>query len=218
MNAKTNLRVAVASLTINYIIAQPQGISHATAANMYASCQASFTAGRFLTVPLLRIFDPSLILGVYGTMTVLFSLLTGGLGGVGGIVCLYFLFFFEGIQYRKYFHTRIRLQNSRQVATIYSLGTANLGNYAKFGGALIASCVSGGAWYRELYGKAEITDKFILNCVKSGRCGYIFGEERCSACYDTVLHDHLYRILCRGFLWLRTIYSSRQDYRRLDSV
>ena len=150
------VQVFVASQTINYITAQPLGISSATAANMYASLQASFTIGRFLTVPILRVVEPSLVLGIYGTMTIIFSILTGTLGGLGGIVCLYFLFFFEGIQY----------------PTIFTMATADLGSYAKLGGAVVASTICGGAWapaalasYAQRFPPSTMTHSYALGSV-----------------------------------------------------
>ncbi|KDN39680.1 MFS general substrate transporter [Tilletiaria anomala UBC 951] len=129
-------QVACAALSINYIISQPipghpEGISKATAANMYAGLQASFTLGRFLTAPLLKSCDPCLVLGIYGVMTCVFVAVSGTVGGIAGIVSLYFLFFFESVQY----------------PTIYAIATSGLGSYAKIGGSFVAAGVSGGAWY-----------------------------------------------------------------------
>ncbi|EPQ30895.1 uncharacterized protein PFL1_01792 [Pseudozyma flocculosa PF-1] len=123
-------QVAVASLAINYFTEQPDiSISTSAAANLYAGCQAAFTLGRFLLVPVLFYVDSGLILGLFGVMCVVFSCLTAGLSSYGGIVSLFCLFFFEGVCY----------------PIIFTLATSNLGSYQKIGSALVAAGVSGGA-------------------------------------------------------------------------
>lgn len=124
------VQVGVASLTINYLTEQPgKNISTSQAANLYAACQASFTIGRFILVPVLMFIDPALVLFVHGVMCLVFSAMTANIASTGGIVCLFIVFFFEGVCY----------------PIIFTLATGNLGSYQKLGSSLVAAGVSGGA-------------------------------------------------------------------------
>lgn len=127
-------QVAVASHAIFYFTNQPglsTQISSSLASNLFASCQAAFTIGRFIAVVYLRWIDPAFSLFVHGVMLVLFSILTSVIPGVGGIACLFLVFLFESHCY----------------PVIFAISSSNLGPYAVIGGALTAAGVSGGAWY-----------------------------------------------------------------------
>ncbi|KAN0062812.1 hypothetical protein ACQY0O_004632 [Thecaphora frezii] len=123
-------QVGVASLTINYMTEQPGlHITTSAGANLYAGCQAAFTLGRFVMVPVLFYIDSSLVLAVFGCMCIVFSALSATVKETGGIVCLFCLFFFEGVCY----------------PIIFTLATSNLGSYQKLGSSIVAAGVSGGA-------------------------------------------------------------------------
>ncbi|BEI79894.1 hypothetical protein CcaverHIS002_0104230 [Cutaneotrichosporon cavernicola] len=127
-------QVAVAATAIFYFVHQPglnPPISASLASNLFAACQATFTAGRFIAVIYLRWIDPAFSLFVHGFMLVLFSILTATIDGAGGIACLFVVFLFESHCY----------------PVIFALASSNLGPYTVIGGALTAAGVSGGAWY-----------------------------------------------------------------------
>ncbi|PWN52172.1 MFS general substrate transporter [Violaceomyces palustris] len=133
----TGCQVAVATFAINYFTDHPDyTMTTSAAANLYSACQASFTFGRFIMVPVLWYLDSSLMLFVFGVGSVLFSILTANVPGVGGIICLFFLFFFESICY----------------PIIFTLSTSNLGSYQKLGSSLVAAGVSGGAAWPSIQG------------------------------------------------------------------
>lgn len=144
-------QVGVASLAINFFVEQPgDQITVGEAANLYAVCQAIFTFGRFVGVPILYFFDSALVLAVFGLGAVIFSILTAEIPAKGGIACLMIVFFFESVCY----------------PIIFTLSTSNLGSYQKLGAALVAAGVSGGAWYPSV--QASIADK------TSTRNSYLF--------------------------------------------
>ncbi|KAJ1043730.1 hypothetical protein NDA10_003512 [Ustilago hordei] len=125
-------QVAVASLTINFYVEQPDLNTTVTrAADLFSVTLAVFTIGRFTGVPILSKVDSALMLFVCGLGCVFMSILTAVVPGVGGIACLMLIFFFESVCY----------------PIIFTLSTSNLGVKQKLGSALVAAGVSGGAWY-----------------------------------------------------------------------
>jgi len=129
--AYVGAQVGVASFAVFYMSEQGVGISEAQASNLYSACQGTFTAGRFISVIILRWIDSAVLLTLFALMCSIFCLLTSQLAGNAGIGCLFVLFFFESICY----------------PCIFTLGTANLGRHTKTGSSLIVMGVGGGAWY-----------------------------------------------------------------------
>jgi len=124
-------QVGVASLAVNFLVAQGVGIDAPKASQLFSFCQITFTFGRFIGVLILNYVDPALLLSFYGVACCVFSIGVALATGKAGIGCLFALFFFESICY----------------PCIFTLGTKNLGVHTKQGSGLIVMGVGGGAWY-----------------------------------------------------------------------
>ena len=111
-------QVGVASLTVNFLVAQGVGIDASKASQLFSFCQITFTVGRyalsveesdpyiskiffcrFVGVLILNYVDPALLLSFYGVACCVFSLGVALATGKAGIGCLFALFFFESICY-----------------------------------------------------------------------------------------------------------------------
>ena len=114
-------QVGVASLAVNFIVAQGVGIDASKASQLFSFCQLTFTFGRyapsmgerdndpyisnffflcrFVGVLILNYVDPALLLSFYGVACCVFSLGVALATGNAGIGCLFALFFFESICY-----------------------------------------------------------------------------------------------------------------------
>ncbi|KAK4056690.1 hypothetical protein OIO90_002242 [Microbotryomycetes sp. JL221] len=133
--AYVGAQVTVASFVMNYLTDHGD-YSDAAAARMFSYMQITFMVARFASTPLLRYFDNALILGVYGTMCTLFSLVAAFTGGKPGVAALFIIFFFESVCY----------------PTTFTLATMNLGPWTKRGGALVVAGVGGGAVWPVMQG------------------------------------------------------------------
>lgn len=124
-------QVGVASLAVNFMVAQGIGISASKASQLFSFCQMTFTFGRFVGVLILNFVDPALLLVFYSIGCCVFSVGVALATGKAGVGCLFALFFFESICY----------------PCIFVLATKDLGVHTTQGSGLIVMGVGGGAWY-----------------------------------------------------------------------
>ncbi|KAM0754450.1 major facilitator superfamily transporter [Meredithblackwellia eburnea MCA 4105] len=121
-------QVTVASFVLNYLTDKNE-YTAARASQLFSFMQLTFMLARFASTPLLRIFNPALLLTIYGLMTFIFTMVAAFTGGHAGLASLYIVFFFESIIY----------------PTTFTLATADLGHYTKRGAGLLCIGVGGGA-------------------------------------------------------------------------
>ncbi|GJN93191.1 hypothetical protein Rhopal_006238-T1 [Rhodotorula paludigena] len=128
--------VTTASFIVNYMADGKLGYSSAKGAEMLMWMQITFMLARIVSTPLLRFFNPAIILSIYGLICTVFSLVAALTDGKAGLAALFLVFFGEAVIY----------------PTTFTLATSNLGKYSKRGAGLLVMGVGGGAAFPPMQG------------------------------------------------------------------
>ncbi len=96
----------------------------------------TFTVGRFVGVALSHFFQADVILLVYSIITIALSAYTSFGYGRSAVIVLIVLYFFESLMF----------------ATIFVMGTANLGRHTSRGAGILVMGVGGGAAFPPIQG------------------------------------------------------------------
>ena len=134
-------QVSVAAFFINY--AEEAGhFTDSEGSQMLSYALICFTVGRFVATALATVFQPDFILIVYACICIAFTAYVCNGSGAAGVGVLITLFFFEAPMY----------------PTLFTLGTANLGQHTRRGAGILVMGVSGGAVFTPIQG--AIADRF----------------------------------------------------------
>ena len=128
-------QVAMWSSLIPYM-KQYTSVSERTAAHYLAATLIVFSAGRFLTTPLMKYVRPSILLGLYGVANGLLLLLAAVVPGMLGACSIVASSFFISIMF----------------PTIFALGLKGLGPNTKLAGSFLVMAIVGGAIFPPLLG------------------------------------------------------------------
>jgi len=120
-------------------------LSNKAAANLASLGSLCFLVGRFTGAGLLRKFSAHKILGLYGLLNVVATLLVFCKLGWLSVVCVFLSYFFMSIMF----------------PTIFALGIFGLGNRAKKASAFIVMAIMGGAILPKIMG--YVADQFDMS-------------------------------------------------------
>ena len=142
-------QVAYAGYFINYVSWIKPGTSHATGSNLLAVAQACFAVGRFAAVGAMRFIKPRLVLMIFMSGVILFSILVMVLKGNAAIGAICMVLFFESCIF----------------PLILTLSLRGLGRHSKRGASFLVAAVSGGALFPPVLG--VVADSFGGNTQKA---------------------------------------------------
>ncbi|KAG6014408.1 hypothetical protein E4U54_005369 [Claviceps lovelessii] len=125
----TGAQVSIASFFINYAVNTRPDTSDSLAAKLFAGAQASFAAGRFAGLALMKFTRPRWVFFAFVSSVVIFIIPAITERGNIGISMLYLVMFFESVCF----------------PTIVALGMRGLGRHTKRGSGWIVGGVVGGA-------------------------------------------------------------------------
>jgi FHS family L-fucose permease-like MFS transporter len=128
-------QVAMWSSLIPYM-KEYTSVTERTAAHYLAATLIVFSAGRFLTTPLMKYIRPSILLGIYGVANGLLLLLAALRPGMLGALSIVASSFFISIMF----------------PTIFALGLKGLGPSTKLAGSFLVMAIVGGAIFPPLLG------------------------------------------------------------------
>jgi FHS family L-fucose permease-like MFS transporter len=128
-------QICMWSNTIFYM-KQYTTVSERTAANYIIYSLVALLVGRFCSTPLMRVFSPARLLGVYGVANVVLMGITVTRPGMLGAWAIVAGSFFLSIMY----------------PTIFALGLKGLGENTKLAGSLLVMAIVGGAFFPLILG------------------------------------------------------------------
>lgn len=102
----------------------------------------AFTVGRFVGTGLSHFLESDFILGIYALISIVLTVYTSAGQGLAAVIVLISIFFFESLMF----------------ATIFVMGTENLGRHASRGAGMMIMGVSGGAVFPPIQG--AIADRY----------------------------------------------------------
>ncbi|BGO91488.1 hypothetical protein NBRC10512_003149 [Rhodotorula toruloides] len=128
-------QVSTASFVLFYLT-ETDGITSAQASQMLSYLQITFMVARFASTPLLRFFNPCLVLAAYGSSCTIFSLVAALTGGKAGLAALFLVFFSESVIY----------------PTTFTLATSYNGRHTKRAAGILCMGVAGGSFFPSAQG------------------------------------------------------------------
>ena len=131
-------QVGIWSYTIRYAQAET-GISDRQAANYVLAALILFAIGRFAGSALMRIVDPSRLLGLFAVINIVLTAVAAALGGHYGLYALVASSFFMSIMFPTIFATSVR----------------GLGPLTKTGASLLVMSIIGGAVLTAIMGRVS---------------------------------------------------------------
>lgn len=134
-------QVTVGSFFINYAT-ENADFTDSQASNLLSYALIAFTVGRFVGTGLAHFFQADIILLVYAIISIVLCAYASAGHGLGAVIVLIALFFFESLMF----------------ATIFVMGTANLGRHTRRGAGILIMSISGGAVFPPIQG--AIADRY----------------------------------------------------------
>ncbi|KAK5136791.1 hypothetical protein LTR08_002087 [Meristemomyces frigidus] len=128
-------QVTIASFFINYAT-ENASYTSAQASQMLSYGLIVFTIGRFVATALATVFESNFLLTIYACGAIAFNAYIAAGHGKSAVGVLIAIFFFEAPMY----------------PTIFTLGTANLGQHTRRGAGILVMGVSGGAVFPPIQG------------------------------------------------------------------
>lgn len=139
-------QVGAGAFFINYATEFYQGLSDEKAAYYLSIALVAFMLGRVVSTPLMKIFDPAKMLGIYSFINVILSIFLVFGVQIISVYALIGVFFFMSISF----------------PTIFALATKNLPNkMVKFASSLLVMSIVGGAIMPYIIG--GVSDRFGTN-------------------------------------------------------
>lgn len=128
-------QVTVAAFFINYAT-EAASYTAAEGSNMLSYGLITFTVGRFVGTALAAFFQTDFIILVYSVCAIALTAYVSAGQGLAGVAVLIIVFFFMAPMY----------------PSLFSLGTANLGQHTKRGSGVLVMAVCGGAVFPPIQG------------------------------------------------------------------
>lgn len=128
-------QVTVAAFFINYAT-EAASYTAAEGSNMLSYGLITFTVGRFVATGLATILQTDFIMVVYSICAIALTAYVSAGQGISGVAVLIIIFFFMAPMY----------------PSLFSLGTANLGQHTKRGSGILVMGVCGGAVFPPIQG------------------------------------------------------------------
>ncbi|CUS07687.1 unnamed protein product [Tuber aestivum] len=129
-------QVAIAGYFVNYVTETRPGTTSSQGANLLATAQGCFAAGRFLGTFFMKFAKPRWVFFCFFTGVIVFQAVAVGARKNAGLASLNLVLFFESICF----------------PTIFTLGIRGLGKHTKTGSTVIVGAIIGGAVIPPLLG------------------------------------------------------------------
>lgn len=149
-------QVTIASFFINYAT-ENASYTAAEGSNMLSYGLITFTVGRFAGTGLATLFQTDFIMVMYSLIAIGLTAFVSAGRGMAGVAVLIVIFFFMAPMY----------------PSLFSMGTANLGQHTKRGAGILVMAVCGGAVFPPVQGAIADSSAGTRTSYVVPMCGFV---------------------------------------------